>query len=121
MPTTWPDVGRSPRSALVNTCESACLTSESGLSSTKKKDLTDHCTRCTVISTEKGDMTGKELRRIRKRLGLTQATLAEQLAVTSTTVARWERDEVPIREPMARLIRLLAETKSKPKTKGRRR
>ena len=53
-------------------------------------------------------MTGEELRGVRKRLGLTQAALAEQLAVSPNTVARWERDEVPIREPMARLIRLLA-------------
>lgn len=67
------------------------------------------------------EMTGEELRRIRKRLGLTQVTLAEQLAVTPTTVARWERDEVPIREPMARLIQLLAKTKGKPKPKRGRR
>ncbi len=67
------------------------------------------------------EMTGEELRRIRKRLGLTQASLAEQLAVTPTTVARWERDEVPIREPMARLIQLLAKTKGEPKPKRGRR
>ena len=30
------------------------------------------------------------------------------LGVTRNTVARWERDEVSIREPMARLIRLVA-------------
>ncbi len=66
------------------------------------------CTRRTVALTGKNDMTGEELRRIRKRLGLTQAALADRLAVTSTTVARWERGEVPIREPMARLVRLLA-------------
>ena len=58
-------------------------------------------------------MTGDELRRIRKRLGLTQAALAERLAVTSTSVARWERGEVPIREAMARFIRLLGATKGK--------
>lgn len=52
-------------------------------------------------------MTGRELRRLRKRLGLTQAALAQQFAVTPTTVARWERGEVSIREPMARLIRLI--------------
>ena len=35
---------------------------------------------------------------------LTQVELAELVGVTSNTIARWERDEVPIREPMARLI-----------------
>jgi len=55
-------------------------------------------------------MTGAELRHIRKRLGLTQVALAEQLAVTRTSLARWERGEVPIREPMARFVRLLAKT-----------
>jgi len=64
-------------------------------------------------------MTGEELRRVRKRLGLTQVGLADQLAVTPTTVARWERNEVPIRETMARMIRLLVETKGRPKGKRR--
>jgi DNA-binding transcriptional regulator YiaG len=54
-------------------------------------------------------MKGKKLRRIRARLELTQTELAERLGVTRNTVARWERDEVPIREPMARLIRMVAE------------
>mgnify|MGYP001572138269 CR=1 FL=1 len=62
-------------------------------------------------------MTGEELRRLRKRLRLTQVALAERLAVSANTVARWERDEVPIRESMARLIRLLAKTGSKTKPK----
>jgi DNA-binding transcriptional regulator YiaG len=30
--------------------------------------------------------------------------MAAKLGVTSNTVARWERDEVSISEPMARLI-----------------
>ena len=53
-------------------------------------------------------MTGAQLGRLRQRLGLTQRALASKLAVTPNTVARWERNEVPIREPMARLVRLLA-------------
>ena len=57
-------------------------------------------------------MRGGTLKRIRKRLGLTQSALAERLGVSPNTVARWERNEVPIREPMARLIRLLAEKES---------
>jgi DNA-binding transcriptional regulator YiaG len=53
-------------------------------------------------------MTGAELRRIRTRLGLTQAALAERLGVTGNTVARWERDEVRITEPAGRLIAFVA-------------
>ncbi len=49
---------------------------------------------------------GRALRRLRKAAGLTQAALAERLGVTPNTVARWERDEVGISEPMARLINL---------------
>lgn len=56
-------------------------------------------------------MTGKTLRSIRKRLNLTQVQLARQLGVTSNTVARWERDEMKISEPVSRLIRLLAQHK----------
>jgi transcriptional regulator with XRE-family HTH domain len=37
-----------------------------------------------------------ELRGRRKALDLTQEGLAQELGVTPTTVARWERDEVPI-------------------------
>ena len=48
-------------------------------------------------------MTGDQLRRIRRRLRLTQAQLAESIGVTPTTLARWERDEVGISEVAARL------------------
>ncbi len=47
------------------------------------------------------------MRQIRSRLGLTQAALSERLGVTANTVARWERNEVRITEPMERLIRLV--------------
>ena len=55
-------------------------------------------------------MTGEALKRIRRRMGLSQAALAELLAVSPNTVARWERGEYPIRDSMARLIRFVAET-----------
>jgi transcriptional regulator with XRE-family HTH domain len=58
-------------------------------------------------------MTGKQLRTIRRRLGLTQKDLAKELAVAWNTVARWERDEVPIRESVARLIRMTASKRGK--------
>lgn len=53
-------------------------------------------------------MKGKELRSIRKRLGWTQAEFAEALGVAENTVARWERDERTIQEPVARFIRAIA-------------
>jgi len=50
-------------------------------------------------------MTGKELKRLRTQMQFTQKQLAEKLGVTENTVARWERGEVPINEPAARLLR----------------
>jgi putative transcriptional regulator len=52
-------------------------------------------------------MTGTAVRRLRRRLGCTQAALAARLGVAPNTVARWERDEVRITEPMVRLLRLV--------------
>jgi transcriptional regulator with XRE-family HTH domain len=54
-------------------------------------------------------VTGDALRRLRRRLGLTQVKLAERVGVTVTSVARWERGERPISEPAALRARLLAE------------
>jgi transcriptional regulator with XRE-family HTH domain len=64
-------------------------------------------------------MTGAALRRLRKRLGLTQRELAARVGVTPTTVARWERGEVRITEPMSRLLRLLAGTAPATPKRGR--
>jgi predicted ATPase/DNA-binding CsgD family transcriptional regulator/transcriptional regulator with XRE-family HTH domain len=48
-----------------------------------------------------------ELRRRRRALGLTQAALAERLAVTANTVARWERGELHVGRP-EQVARVLA-------------
>jgi len=63
-------------------------------------------------------MTGEELRRIRKKLGLTQAELADLVGVAPNSIARQERGEMGIREPLARLIQILAKSdmKSWPKS-----
>ena len=53
-------------------------------------------------------MTGEEFRRIRERLGLTQVEMAEQLGIHSNSLARLERGERAISEPIARLVTLLA-------------
>jgi len=41
-------------------------------------------------------MNGKELKEKRNQLSFTQEQLANELGVTSNTVARWERDEMKI-------------------------
>lgn len=49
-----------------------------------------------------------EFRTLRKAIGLTQVRLSEALGVRANTVARWERGELRIGEPVARLLKLLA-------------
>lgn len=64
------------------------------------------------------DMTGSELRHIRKQLGLSQHKFAPLLGIHWNTLARFERGEVNISEPVAILARLrleLAEREGKPK------
>jgi transcriptional regulator with XRE-family HTH domain len=53
-------------------------------------------------------MTGKEIRALRRRLGWTQVALADAVGVSSNTVARWERSEMAISEPAARLLQKIA-------------
>jgi putative transcriptional regulator len=53
-------------------------------------------------------MTGKEIRALRRKLDWTQVVLAEAIGVTSNTVARWERGEMAISEPAARLLKKIA-------------
>ncbi len=57
-------------------------------------------------------MDGKELRKRRDQMNLTQVELAEELGVTSNTVARYERDELAIPEPVARLTVLIQKLKA---------
>ena len=52
-------------------------------------------------------MRGDQLRKIRSRLGLSQAGLGRRLGAHGNTVARWERDEVGIPDPAARLACVL--------------
>ena len=49
-------------------------------------------------------MNGQEVRAIRDKLGFTQEQLAREVGVHKNTVARWERNELAIRESTARLL-----------------
>jgi transcriptional regulator with XRE-family HTH domain len=64
-------------------------------------------------------MDGPELKRIRKRLKLTQAQFAEQIGIAPNSLARLENGERAITEPTARLIRLLARPAMRPDSDGR--
>lgn len=58
-------------------------------------------------------MKGITLRKQRKALGMTQVELGKALGVASNTVARYERDEIGIPEPVARLVMLFQLKKQK--------
>jgi transcriptional regulator with XRE-family HTH domain len=62
-------------------------------------------------------MNAAELRKLRKKLGWSQARLAREVGVAPNSVARWERGEMAISEPSARLIRRIADD-PKVKTNG---
>jgi transcriptional regulator with XRE-family HTH domain len=51
-------------------------------------------------------LTGKQLLRLRRRLGLSQAGMAALVGVPANTIARWERGEMAMRPAMNRLVRL---------------
>jgi len=63
-------------------------------------------------------MTGAEVRRIRKRLRLTQVQLAAQLGVTENTLRRWELEYVGVSEAVARLIRFVVAAASRTSRRG---
>ena len=58
-------------------------------------------------------MTGKELRRLRKRLGMIQAELAQAIGMQNNSVARMERGERPIMKTTEMAVRYLLVMKSK--------
>ncbi len=58
-------------------------------------------------------MTGREVRRVRRALSLTQREFAKLVGVTANTVARWERDELTIGSTAAILMRLLGQLRRK--------
>ena len=63
-------------------------------------------------------MNGNRLRALRRRLTWTQAQLADAIGVAANTIARYERGERKIPEPVARLMTRLV--KEQPKRRARR-
>jgi DNA-binding transcriptional regulator YiaG len=62
-------------------------------------------------------MTRDEVKRLRRKLGMTQRKLADALGVTQTSVARWEMGMHQIEEPTARLLKLLVKMNTNTKEK----
>lgn len=58
-------------------------------------------------------MTGNALKRYRKRLKLTQVALAKKIGVHANSLARMERNEMTISEPVSRLVRCFAAEQNK--------
>jgi DNA-binding transcriptional regulator YiaG len=87
-----------------------------GLTGIGRSSLTINYTLSIVTA-----MDGNELLQIRRSLGLTQEQMADLIGVRANTIARWERDELRISEPVSRLIRLLAKTMPVQKQKNKRR
>jgi DNA-binding transcriptional regulator YiaG len=57
-------------------------------------------------------MRATDVRRLRKRLGLTQARFGRLLGVHRVTVARWESGVTEVQAPVAKLIRIIVKAKS---------
>lgn len=53
-------------------------------------------------------MTGEDVRKLRDRLGLTQAAFAERCGVSRVTVARWEAGLMGIGPAATKLLEFLA-------------
>jgi len=62
-------------------------------------------------------VTGDEVRKTRRLLGLTQRQFGERVGVQRNTVARWERDELTVGATAAILIALLAKQARSPRQK----
>jgi DNA-binding transcriptional regulator YiaG len=61
-------------------------------------------------------MTSKEIKAVRKRLGLTQQELADMIAASQVTVARWETG---LNEPKGAYLKALQELRKRLKKRGR--
>ena len=53
-------------------------------------------------------MTGAEIRALRSKYGMSQATLAKTMNMTVASVSKWERDKIKPSGPALRLLNTLA-------------
>jgi transcriptional regulator with XRE-family HTH domain len=60
------------------------------------------------IITQKGTISGEELRFLRTEMGFTQAELASHVSLDAQTIGRWERSEKPVNPTAETVIRALA-------------
>ncbi len=63
------------------------------------------------ILRREGAMSGKELRFLRTEMGMTQAELGQLLHRDAQTIARWEKEEIPIDGNADTVVRRLAAEK----------
>jgi DNA-binding transcriptional regulator YiaG len=56
---------------------------------------------------------GQDIKKLRKEAKLSQAKLAKIMGVHANTVARWEREDMYISEPVARFLKLICEQAKK--------
>lgn len=60
------------------------------------------------IITQKGAISGEELRFLRTEMGFTQAELASHVSFDAQSIGRWERSELPVNATAETVIRALA-------------
>jgi len=65
-------------------------------------------------------MSPADIRKLRKRLGLTQPSFAKLLGVSEITVSRWENGRLGLSSTTRTLLELLAAQSATTKTKPRR-
>ncbi len=70
-----------------------------------------HKAIATGILKQAGAMSGKELRFLRTEMGMTQAELSQLLHRDAQTIARWEKEEIPIDGNADTVVRKLAAEK----------
>jgi DNA-binding transcriptional regulator YiaG len=58
-------------------------------------------------------MRGADIKKLRVSADLSQAKLATLLGVHANTIARWEREELYISEPVSRFLKLICEQAKK--------
>lgn len=71
-----------------------------------------------MLITNKKDLSGKEIRFLRKEMLMSQPVLAKLLGVAEQTVLRWEKGKAEIPKPAETLIRLLYREYIKDRAKG---